>query len=470
MSPEELAFATIGELAPKIQKGELSPVELTQAVLERVELYDDQLLAYITVVADRALGLARSAEVSIASGQYLGPLHGIPLALKDLVDTPDITTTGGSALLKSRVPSTSATVARRLMQAGTILLGKTNMTEFALGPEGTNPHFGTPRNPWKLDGLPGGSSSGSGVAVAAGLATIALGSDTGGSVRIPAALCGIVGLKPTFGLVSNYGIMPLSSSLDSVGPMIRSVQDAALVLAVIAGPDAHDPNTLSAPVASIPTELTGHLKGRRLAIPREMLPAHLHPEIRKCFAASIGIFTGAGAAVEEIGMPALLEGRELMMAITRPEAYSFNRDIIEGHLDEIGLHQRTSLLQGMKTPAHVYLAAQRRRRELSVRIWGQMEPYDALIFPTTVLPTMDEASHRASGFLYSELTRAANAFGLCSISVPGGFTDNGLPVGLQIVGKPYGEATILEIAYGYEQRTEWHHRRPGFESELVMGS
>ncbi len=463
MKEEDLAFSTISELAPKIQQKEVSPVELTRLVLERIERYNGQLLAYISVVADRAMGVARSAESAVLAGQYLGALHGIPLALKDLVDTAGILTTGGSGLLRRRMPSRTATVAECLERAGAVILGKTNMVEFALGPAGINPHFGTPRNPWKLDGLPGGSSSGSGVAVAAGLATAAIGSDTGGSIRIPASLCGIVGLKPTFGLVSNYGVMPLSSSLDSVGPMTRSVKDAALVLVAIAGPDVRDRETLLAPVEPIPTGLSGELKGRRLAIPKQMLPQFLHAEVKECFERSVSIFTDADAIVEEINMPELLEGRELMMAITRPEAYLSNRDVIEGHLEEIGEHQRMSLLEGMKTPAHVYLQAQRRRWELSPRIQNKMCPYDALIFPTTSFPTMDGASYQESGILYSELTRAANAFGLCAISVPGGFTSDGLPVGLQIVGRPFAEATTLEIAYGYEQRTAWHLRRPRFD-------
>ncbi len=305
------------------------------------------------------------------------------------------------------------------------------------------------------------------MAVAAGLATFAIGSDTGGSIRIPAALCGIVGLKPTFGRVSLHGILPNSSSFDTVGPMTRSVQDAALVLAAIAGPDPHDLHTLLAPVQTIPTELVGELRGTRLAIPREMLSGQLHPQVKARFEDAVAVLAEHGAQLEEIHIPELAASVELALTIARPEAYSFDRDIVGEDWEKVAPLQRETLLRARETPAYAYVAALRRLRELRPQVHERMKPYHALIFPTTLLPSVNENVYFRSGIAYSELTRPVNAFGLCAVTVPCGFSTDGLPVGLQVVGKPFDEAAVLEIAFGYEQRTDWHRKRPPLDTGVT---
>ncbi|MEK7219649.1 MAG: amidase, partial [candidate division NC10 bacterium] len=280
MAPDELTRLSIAEAGEQLRRRALSPVELTRAYLDRIQRSDGDLLAYITVLPGEALAAATAAEREIARGNYLGPLHGIPIALKDLVLTRGIRTTCGSRILADWVPDTDATVTTRLAEAGAILLGKLNMHEFAYGPTGVNPHYGTSRNPWDCQRMPGGSSSGSAVAVAAGLCAGALGTDTGGSVRIPAALCGLVGLKPTYGRVSRAGVIPLAWSLDHVGPMTRTVTDAALLLQVLAGRDPADPSTTDVPVPDYRRAMQGEIRGLRLGLPKDHFFERLDPEVR----------------------------------------------------------------------------------------------------------------------------------------------------------------------------------------------
>ena len=303
MTERDLPFLTAAELALRYRGGEVSPVEVAEAFLARIERYRAETAAYITVTAERARADAKAAETALRAGNDLGPLHGIPVALKDLCDTAGIRTTSGAAIRTDYVPQRSARVAAKLARAGTVLLGKTNMVEFAFGPFGLNPHFGTPPNPWDAERVPGGSSSGSGVAVAAGLATAAIGTDTGGSVRIPAAFCGITGLKTTVGWVSRAGVTPLSGTLDSVGPMVRCVEDAALVFSAIAGPDPADPSTLSCPTGDVLAGLKRTVAGMRVGVVRAPFFEGADPEVVSAVEAAVQVLSGLGVLVEEMAFP-----------------------------------------------------------------------------------------------------------------------------------------------------------------------
>ena len=331
MAEQDLHFLTIAELAPLYRRGEVSPVEVTEAFLERMETYQDETVAYITVTAERARADAVAAEAALRAGNDLGPLHGIPVALKDLCDTAGIRTTSGAAIRTDYVPERSSTVAIKLAQAGTVLLGKTNMVEFAFGPFGLNPHFGTPPNPWDVERVPGGSSSGSGVAVAAGLATAAIGTDTGGSVRIPAAFCGITGLKTTVGRVSRTGVTPLSGTLDSVGPMVRCVEDAALVFSAIAGSDPGDPSTLSCPAGDVLVGLKREVAGMRVGVVRAPFFQGADPEVVSAVEEAVQTLSDLGMSVEEMDFPEALQTAEEEdnLVLLRAEGDTVHRESLE---------------------------------------------------------------------------------------------------------------------------------------------
>ena len=467
---DTLAFAPITQLAPLIRRRELSPVELTELFLERIELYNLALNAYITPTAELARAQARAAEAQIPAGAYLGPLHGIPIACKDLVDVSGLPTTGGSILLRDNRAATDATVARRLFSAGAVLLGKTHMVEFAFGGTGVNHHYGTPVNPWdpQTHRLPGGSSSGSGVAVASGLATAALGSDTGGSVRIPSSFCGLVGLKPTFGLLPSTGVLPLDPTLDSIGPLCHSAEDCALLHQVMAGPDPAAPETLAQPFCAVMEDLEGEVAGLRLCFPREYFWVDVDEEVEAAVRASAQVFADLNVHVDEISLEVLDELVEWRSgpSTTAVEAYRYHRHNLENHLDQFDPIVSERMLDGRDTLATDFLQQLLTRDALRHKAHAALENVDFLITPTTpfAAPILEEIDRDGVYFPTNGLclrnTIAVNLLDLCAVSLPCGFTRDGLPIGLQLIGHPHDEARLLRLARAFETATDFHRQTP----------
>jgi aspartyl-tRNA(Asn)/glutamyl-tRNA(Gln) amidotransferase subunit A len=468
---DDLVFAPLYEQAQRIVRGDLSPLELTQAYLDRIDTLDGNLNAFLEVTTERAIGMARAAEAALAAGSHRGPLHGIPLALKDLFDVAGVATTGGSLVLRHNIAERDATAAQRLFEAGAVLLGKTHTVEFAFGGAGINHHHGTPWNPWDAEThrLPGGSSSGSAVAVAAGLASVALGSDTGGSVRIPAGFCGLVGLKPTFGRVSCAGVLPLDTTLDSIGPLARCVTDAALVYDAIAGPDPRDQTTAGLPPFVPVDDVEGDVAGMRLCLPREYFWDDTDGEVEAAVRATTQVFAEMGAIVDEVSLEELqrlgeLRARKNLTAVETCLAYG---DLLTERGDEFDPIVRERMADGWDVSAVEYLEAKRFRDRLQRDAAAAMADIDALVVPTTPMaaPPLAECDDMGARYwrvngLCLRNTAAANLLGLCSISLPCGFTGQGLPIGLMLVGRPYEEARLLRLARAYEAATEWHRRRP----------
>jgi aspartyl-tRNA(Asn)/glutamyl-tRNA(Gln) amidotransferase subunit A len=462
-----LAFASIAELAARIRTRELSPVALLESLLDRIERCR-ALNAFITLTPDAARAQAAQAGREIAAGRYRGPLHGIPLSLKDLVDTKDIRTTCGSRILSDRIPTADATVAGRLREAGAVLLGKNALHEFAYGVTTDNPHYGATRNPWRLDRIPGGSSGGSSAAVAAGLGPASIGTDTGGSIRIPAALCGIVGLKPTYGRVSRRGVFPLSWSLDHIGPLTRTVQDAALVLQAIAGPDLEDPSTLGQVVPDFTAGLGKPLTGLRVGVLADEHHSQVADDVRVAFRAAVDVLTHLGLVAEEVEFPRASEARAAAVAILLAEAASVHERWLRERAEEYGPETLALLRQGQFLTATQYLRAQRARTLIVRETAALLRRYAALVSPTipVVAPAIGQTTVTLGGRpgdargALTRFVRLINFVGLPAITVPCGFGADDLPVGLQIVGRPMDEETILAIAHAYEQATPWHTRRP----------
>ena len=458
-----LAFAPIAELAPLIRRGELSPLELTEFYLERVERYDPALNAYLAVTAERARAQARAAEAQIAAGTYLGPLHGIPLAFKDLVDVAGLPTTGGSTLLRDHIAAADATVARRLFAAGVVLLGKTQLVEFAFGGTGVNHHYGTPVNPWDAEThrLPGGSSSGSGVAVAAGLAPAALGSDTGGSVRIPASFCGLTGLKPTFGLLPNTGVLPLDPTLDSIGPLCRTAHDCALLFQAMADP-----------ALCMVDHLEGEVAGLRLCFPHEYFWDDVDVEVETAVRAAASVFADLGVYADEISLDVLDELAQWRSgpSTTAVEAYLYHRRNLEAHFDQFDPIVSARILDGREVLAADFLEQLRVRDELRCKARMALENVDFLVTPTTpfVAPALDAVDRDDVYFSINGLclrnTIAVNLLGLCAVSLPCGFTHGGLPIGLQLIGHPRDEARLLRLARAFEQASAYNLPTPELDA------
>jgi aspartyl-tRNA(Asn)/glutamyl-tRNA(Gln) amidotransferase subunit A len=468
MAPADLTRLSIAEAGEQLRRRALSAAELTRAYLDRIARRDGELRAYITVCQAEALAAAAAADQEIGRGGYRGPLHGIPVALKDLVMTRGIRTTCGARILKDWVPDTDATVAARLAQAGAILLGKLNMHEFAYGPTGVNALFGTPRNPWDATRMPGGSSSGSGVAVAAGLAAGALGTDTGGSIRIPAAFCGIVGLKPTYGRVSRAGVIPLSWSLDHVGPMTRTVADAALLLQVLAGRDAADPSSADLPVPDYQAALQGDLRGVRLGLPADHFLAHLEPPIREAVQATVQRLQGQGAVVEEVRLPRIHLAGAASFAIMRAEATAYHEPYLKRRAADYGADVRGRLMTGQFVPATQYLKAQRARQVLRAEMDAALAGVHALVAPAVPLetPPLDMREVTVNGVTQdvrlwiTRCTAPINVTGHPVLAVPCGLTAGGLPIGLQIIGRHFDEGTILRIGRAIEAQSPLGGRWP----------
>ena len=454
-------FLTAVELGRLYREGQVSPVEVTEALLQRIENHQAETSAYITVTRDRARADARAAEASLMSGNDLGPMQGIPVALKDLCDTAGIPTTSGSRICADHLPTRTSTVARNLARAGAVLLGKTNMVEFAFGPFGLNPHYGTPPNPWGPERVPGGSSSGSGVAVAHGLATAAIGTDTGGSVRIPAAYCGITGLKTTVGRVSRAGITPLSHTLDSVGPMTRSVEDAALMYSAIAGRDPADPTTLAQPEDDGLQGLKLGASGLRMGVARSPFFEGADPEVVSIVEKAIDVLADLGVSLCEIDFPEARQAAEEAdnLQLIRAEAFAFHREALTTRPEAFDPRIRKRLEPGAEVTAADYIQILQRRERAMASTRRTLADVEAVVGPTmpTPAPRTEDLEKGEPARLH---TRLVNWLGLCAVSIPCGFTSNGLPVGLQLIGKPFCEGTVLRLAHAYQEATSWHSRRP----------
>jgi aspartyl-tRNA(Asn)/glutamyl-tRNA(Gln) amidotransferase subunit A len=449
-----LADLTLAQAVAMIRRRTTSPVELTEACLQRINAHNPSLNAFITVTREEALASAREMEAEQRRGRWRGPLHGIPIALKDNIDTAGVRTTGASQLFENRVPAEDAEVVRRLKRAGAILLGKLNLHEFAYGGSSTVTHFGTMHNPWSPDHATGGSSGGPGVAVSAGMCFASLGTDTAGSVRMPASHCGIVGLKPTYGRVSTRGVMTLSWTLDHVGPMCKTVEDAALLLNVIAGYDVADPTTADVPVPDYTRALDPPTAKLRLGIARGPFFENLDPDVASAVDTAIGVLRGLTARVADItlpptGNPARLWG---------PEAYAFHAKWITESPEKYQPGTRQALQRSADAKAADYVQALREVEQARRDIKKVFAGLDLIVTPTmkTPAPLLTGATPGGGG----NNNAVFDIFGLPTISIPCGFSRDGLPIGLQITGAHWAEPTVLALAHGYEQATPWHLRRP----------
>jgi aspartyl-tRNA(Asn)/glutamyl-tRNA(Gln) amidotransferase subunit A len=459
-----LCFLTIREAGELIRRQELSPVELIRAFLDRIEAIDGQLHSFITLLKDESLAAARTAEADILRGDYKGPLHGIPIGLKDIYDTAGIRTTSGSRVDIDRVPTEDATTAARLKAAGAIILGKLMTYEYALGgPDFTTP-FPAARNPWNLDHITGGSSSGSGAAVAAGLCMGAMGSCTGGSIRGPASLCGIVGLKATYGRVSRYGVVTLSWSQDHCGPMTWTVEDTALMLQALAGHDPKDPTTSTAPVPDYSQSLREDIRGLTIGVPRHYFfdpNPDVNPEVVAIVEKGLEALQELGAKVEEVIIPSLAYVRAANSIIMLSEAYAFHERNLKARPQDFGELARARFRIGGLFRAGDYVQAQRARQVVKRECAEVLRKVDVLVTPTMTQPAAPFEGYDATATARGpSFTGPFNVTGLPAISVPAGFTAKDLPVGMQIVGKPFDEPTVLRTAYAYQQRARWFERRP----------
>jgi Asp-tRNA(Asn)/Glu-tRNA(Gln) amidotransferase A subunit family amidase len=445
-----------------LRSGELSARELTEAALARIAKREPELNAFITVTAADARARASRADPTTA-------LAGAPLALKDLFDVAGIPTTAGSKLFATNVPSEDSAVARRLFGAGAVDVGKTNLHEWAFGVTTDNPHFGPTRNPWALDRIPGGSSGGNGAALVAGACFGAIGSDTGGSIRIPAALCGIVGLKPTYGRVSLRGAIPLAWSLDHAGPMARTVRDAALLLQLIAGYDPADPVSADVPVDDYLADIEGGVRDLRIGVVRGRFFSRLgpteqpSPDVAAAVRGAIDAFAREGARCEELELPRADELRDTQLVILGTEAAAFHGERIAAHRSEFGKDVAQRIALGLTRTGTEYATA-RRTRDLLRRAYGDaLAKWDAILLPTTPIsaPVREGQDAVAAAATLTAYTSPFNLTGVPAISIPCGFDAGGLPIGLQLVARPWAEARLLRVARAYERATSWHERRPG---------
>jgi len=452
---------SIIELAPRLKRGEISPVELTRNCLDRIEKLNPSLNAFITVTAESALAEARAAETEIARGEWRGPLHGIPVALKDLIDTAGTRTTAASGLYEHRVPEEDAEVVLRLKQAGAVILGKNNLHEFAYGGSSLVSFFGDVRNPWNPAHIAGGSSGGSAAAVAAGLCYAAIGTDTAGSIREPSALCGCVGVKPTYGRVSTRGVIPLSWSLDHVGPLAATVRDAAAVLQAIAGYDSLDTGSTDMPVSDYVSGLGEGTKALRVGVPRAYFYDELDDEVRAAVEEAIALIGTLVAETRDVQIDPPTD-----RTVQAAETFAYHAENLARMPDLYQPETLRRIRSGEKVSAADYI---RRRRELDQVRRAAHELFanvDLLVTPTIPIPApaigdlkKDPAALRPAELALLRNTRPFNVWGLPAISIPCGLTKRGLPIGLQIAGPPWREDLVLRLAQAYEQHTEWHTRR-----------
>ena len=465
MNTSELPFLSAGDLSRLIQSKEVSPVEATEAYLDRIGSLDHRFNSYLTVMREQALADAQQAEEDIASGQHKGPMHGVPVAVKDQFWSKGVRSTGGSRILADFVPDEDATVIANLRKAGAVVLGKTNMTEFAI--TGFSHRYATPRNPWNTDSYTGGSSSGSGAATAAYLCATSLGEDTGGSIRFPATWCGLVGLRPSWGLVSRYGVMRGVWSMDTVGPISRTVEDAAITLGAIAGHDPKDRYSSTAPVPDYRQALGGDLNGLKIGVITEFMESDLvEPKVRQTVSESFATLGELGATVEEVSVPLSMGAGVASAVLLAVEPALAQQDWIKDQLQDYGHDVRILLLTGSLLPAQAYYKAQKLRTMLRQQVLDFLEKYDVLVLPTSGKgaqpleqdpPVTSKETASRLAFLF---TRIFNLASCPAMSVPCGFDDRGMPVGLQSGARPGAEETIFKVAHAYEQATGWHTMRP----------
>ncbi|MGH9585957.1 MAG: amidase [Acidobacteriaceae bacterium] len=451
---------TLQQASQLLRSKAASPVDLTQACLRRIQRYNGELDAFITVLGKQALADARAMEIEQAHGKWRGPLHGIPIALKDNIDTAGTRTTAASELFKDRVPVEDAEVVRRLKQAGAIILGKLNLHEFAYGGTSTVSYFGPVHNPWALDHIAGGSSGGSAAAAAADLCFGTLGTDTLGSIRIPSSYCGVVGFKPTYGRVSLRGIIPLSWSLDHAGPICRTVEDCALMLGAIAGYDQSDPTTIDVPVQNYTRELDMQTSSLRLGIPRSPFFEGLDAEVAAAVETAIGVLRKATASVCDVQLPKPADAFTIMAE----EAYAYHEKWISVSPEKYQPLTRQRILGAANLKAVAYADALRQMNLQRRAIGKVFSSVDLLVTPTMMRTAESFAESKNFDPLGTRNTSPFDVFGLPTITVPCGFSAAGLPIGLQISGAPFAETTVLTLARAYERETAWHARRPKLTS------
>lgn len=458
----QLAYLSLAEVAALVAQRELSPVELTQATLNRISALDPKLHSYYTVFSAEALAAAKEAEAQIRGGNYRGPLHGIPLAVKDIYESGP--TTCGSKLRKDHVAQQDCTVVQKLKQAGGVMLGKLATYEFAMGLPTLASYFQPARNPWDLDMDPGGSSSGSGAALAAGLTFGAMGSDTGGSIRWPAFCCGIVGIKATYGRVSRAGVFPLSWNLDHTGPMTRTVKDCALMLQECAGYDPRDPASARVPVTDFSAKLGQDIKGMRIGIPRKLFGENCDKEILAAFDKAVTQMTQLGAAVTEVDSITFGELWAVFWPLLFADAAAYHLEDLKKRPGDYNPDLRMALAAGALVSATAYLQSQRVREQIRRRMLQQLETVDLFMLPTTGMMPAPIRAESPGMFLMAEdfyiYTPLFNLTGFPALAVPCGFSAAGLPIGFQLAGKPFDEATVFQAGYAYEQATPWHQRHP----------
>ena len=468
MSQAPPHYRSITSLAAMLRSGEMTPTALTEGLLERIEDLNGTLNAFNLVTADRAMAEAKAAETLLASGRDLGPLHGIPYAVKDLFDVVGLPTTAGSRTLDTAPKTVESEVTRRLAAAGMIVMGKSITVEFAKGIVGINHIQGTPHNPWnQTHCVPGGSSAGTAVAVASGMVPMGLGTDTGGSVRAPAGLCGTVGLKTTVGRISRFGVFPLSWTLDSVGPLTRWVEDAALVHQILQGEDARDDSTVGIQPEDVMGDLKRGARGLRVGIPQHAFFDDLDPEVEKAVMATADVFRELGARVENIPYPEAAEAAAMNSAINGAQAALIHEERIDTAMDLMDPVVGPRMLNDRKHLATDYLKALNQMRALRGSQMETLRDVDVVLTPTTKIPAAPVAAVDKSMETYMDYagkymacTNIGNRLGLCGLSVNCGFSANGLPIGLLINGKPFGERVVLRAGYAYEQATDWKDRRP----------
>jgi aspartyl-tRNA(Asn)/glutamyl-tRNA(Gln) amidotransferase subunit A len=470
---DEIAFLTIAEAARLIEQKRLSPVELTTALIRRTEALDPQLDAYLLLTADRALDQARQAEREIMAGGYRGPMHGIPFALKDIYSTAGIRTTGHSRICLDTVPSVDATTVRKLYEAGAVLTGKLATYEFAHG----GPSFDLPwppaRNPWNREHFTGGSSSGSGAAVAAGFVPAALGSDTGGSIRGPAALCGIVGLKPTYGLVSRCGVYANSFSFDHAGPMTWTVEDCAIVLQAIAGHDANDPASATRPVPDYRAGLNGDIKGLRVGVVR-----HLHeddcavtPEVNTALEEAFAVLRSLGATLGEVRLRPAQDYYDVKVTIAESELLAVHEQALRTRPGDFGEDFLGRVLPAVLISGRDYVQAQRERRRMLTEMSPVYANYDVLVTATAGVPAPRLGAWRTIEFWKrASLTTPFNVTGGPALAQCIGFSRSGLPLSMQVVGRPFDDATVLRVAHAYDNATSWRAKRPHLDPQAEFST
>ena len=464
MPETPLHFKPITEIAELIASKQLSPVELTEALLRRIEQLDSRLKSYATVMADHAMAAAQNAEREIAAGKYSGPLHGVPIAIKDLCFTQGVSTMGGAKALADHVPEFDSTVAAKLKSAGAVLLGKLNLTEGAMG--GYNPQFEIPKNPWNPERWTGSSSSGSGVATAAGLCFGSLGSDTGGSIRFPAAACGTVGLKPTWGRVSRYGVLALAESLDHVGPMTRSVADAGIMLEAIAGFDPNDPTSLTAPVPNMLEGIEQDLRGVRIGFDENYATNDIDPELAQAVRAGVEVLEGAGAEIIEVQLPDLDEYVAVWPTLCSAEAVAAHEATYPSQRDTYGPWFRGWLDMGAQVTGATYAKANNLRAACTGHLSRAFEGIDVLVCPSMsapphyVTPEILYGPREDRPPKFQRFTVPFDYNGAPTLSVPCGMNSEELPLSIQFVGKHLSEPLLCRVGYAYEMATAWHKLHP----------